>query len=54
MKAGKFPDAKDVRYLPEILKNEDARKKFESTGIGDAQTILYGKNPSPFPTCTAL
>jgi hypothetical protein len=46
VRAGKFPDAKDVRYLPEILKNEDAREKFESTGIRDAQAVLYGKNPA--------
>lgn len=46
VKVGKFPDSKDVRFLPEILKNEEALKKFEKAGIREAQTVLYGKNPS--------
>jgi hypothetical protein len=44
--AGKFPDAKDVRYLPEILENEEALKKFQKAGIREAQEILHRKNPS--------
>jgi hypothetical protein len=46
VKAAKFPDAKDVRYLPEILKSDEALKKFQKAGIREAQTVLYGKNPS--------
>ena len=43
---GKFPDAKDVRLLPEVLENDDASKKFSKSGIREAQAVLYGKNPS--------
>jgi hypothetical protein len=46
VKAGKFPDARDVRSLPEILQNEEAYKKFVKTSIREAETVLYGKNPS--------
>jgi hypothetical protein len=46
VKTGKFPDAKDVRYLPEVLINDEALKKLQKTGIREAQTVLYGKNPS--------
>ena len=46
VKAGKFPDAKDIRYLPGILENGEAHKKFLKFGIREAQTVLYGKNPS--------
>jgi hypothetical protein len=43
---GKFPDAKDVRHLPEILANDQAKKRFEKQGIREAQAILYNANPS--------
>ncbi len=43
---GKFPDAKDIRHLPEILANDDAEKKFLKEGIREAQAVLYDKNPS--------
>lgn len=46
VKATKFPDAKDVRYLTEILKSDEALKKFQKTGIREAQAVLHGKNPS--------
>jgi hypothetical protein len=46
VKGGRFPDAKDVRLLPEILTNDEAFKKFQKSGIREAQTVLYGKNPS--------
>jgi hypothetical protein len=46
VKAGKFPDAKDVRYLPEILKSAEVLKKFEKEGVRAAQEVLHGKNPS--------
>lgn len=44
--AGKFPDAKDVRHLPEILANADAAAKFHAEGIRVAEAVLYNKNPS--------
>jgi len=43
---GKFPDAKDVRLLPDILKNEEAFERFQKAGIREAQAVLYDKNPS--------
>jgi len=43
---GKFPDAKDIRHLPAILENEEARKKFLKAGIREAQRVLFDSNPS--------
>jgi hypothetical protein len=43
---GKFPDAKDVRFLPDILNNSEAFKKFQSSGIREAESVLYKENPS--------
>lgn len=43
---GKFPDAKDVRLLPEILTHSEAQKKLENTGIREAESVLYKENPS--------
>lgn len=46
VRAGKFPDAKDIRRLPDILNNEEAKKKFLDSGIRDAQKVLFNSNPS--------
>jgi hypothetical protein len=43
---GKLPDSKDVRSLPGILANEEAKKKFETHGMREAQAVLYNTNPS--------
>lgn len=43
---GKFPDAKDVRHLPDILDNVEAMKKFETSSIREAEAVLYKENPS--------
>lgn len=43
---GKFPDAKDIRILPEILENEQAVKVFEKGGVQEARAILYAENPA--------
>ena len=42
----KFPDAKDVRLLPEILDNQDAFKKFQKSGIREALKVLQDSDPS--------
>lgn len=42
----KFPDAKDVRDLPEILHHPDAIKKFEKQDMRGAKEILHAANPS--------
>ncbi|MEK7764130.1 MAG: hypothetical protein AAB433_21370 [Nitrospirota bacterium] len=42
----KFPDAKDVRDLPEILGTPDAMKKFEKNDVRGAKEILQEANPS--------
>ena len=43
---GKFPDARDIRHLSDILANDEANKKFLKQGIREAQAVLYNKNPS--------
>lgn len=43
---GKFPDAKDVRLLPEILNNSEALKKLQISSIRAAESVLYKENPS--------
>jgi|GEM_PF-1628515 len=42
----KFPDAKDVRNLPQILESAEAVKKLEKEGIRQAQQVIYETNPS--------
>jgi len=46
VKAGKFPDAKDVRDLPDVLVNPEAVKKFLAGGIPEAREVLLAVNPS--------
>jgi hypothetical protein len=46
VQAGKFPNAVDVRLLPEILKNEEATKALERSGVEKARAVLIEKDPS--------
>jgi hypothetical protein len=46
VKEGRFPDARDVRNLPEILENDMALEAFEEGGANAAKTVLHHKNPS--------
>lgn len=43
---GKFVDSRDVRYLPDILKNEEAYSRFRKSGIREARQVLFDRNPS--------
>jgi len=43
---GKFPDAKNIRRLPEILNNKKAMEKFLNSGFKEAQQVLFQSNPS--------
>lgn len=42
----KLPESKDVRDLPAILQNEEAKRTFEKEGIRAARVILQNANPS--------
>ena len=42
----KFPDAKDVRNLPQILENEKALDMLLTNSVREAKAILYKTNPS--------
>lgn len=44
--AGKFPDAKDVRILPEILDNKDALADLQKHDVQEARAVLYAENPA--------
>lgn len=44
--AGKFPNAVDVRLLPDILKNEEATKALEKSSVEKARAVLIAKDPS--------
>ncbi len=46
VREGRFPDAKDVRNLPEILENDKALQAFEYDGASSAKAVLHEKNPS--------
>src|SRR2546421_6127758 len=46
VKEGKFPDAKDVRDLPEILDMDKALEAFEYGGTQSAKSVLHERNPS--------
>jgi len=46
VKEGKFPDAKDVRDLPEILGTDKALEAFAYGGMPSAQSVLHERNPS--------
>lgn len=46
VKDGRFPDAKDVRNLPEILEADKALEAFEDGGAPAAKLVLHEKNPS--------
>ena len=46
VKEGRFPDAKDVRRLPEILETDKALEAFEDGGVRGADIVLHQKNPS--------
>jgi hypothetical protein len=46
VQAGKFPNATDVRLLPEILKNDEAAKALERSGVERARAVLIEKDPS--------
>jgi hypothetical protein len=43
---GKFPDAKNIRLLPDIMKNKRAMEKFSKTGFKGAQQVLFESDPS--------
>ena len=43
---GKLPDSRDVRDLPGILENDEARDKLENEGIRAARSVLHSANPS--------
>jgi hypothetical protein len=43
---GKFPDAKDVRELPEILGNEAASRAFMTGGVLSSRAVLHVTNPA--------
>jgi hypothetical protein len=43
---GKFPDAKDVRALPEILENTEALAALEKDNVQKAQAVLFAENPA--------
>jgi hypothetical protein len=43
---GKFPDAKDVRDLPDILGGDKALEAFEEGGARAAKQVLHQHNPS--------
>jgi hypothetical protein len=43
---GRFPDAKDVRDLPDILDNESAYNSFVNTGLTAAVAVLHDTDPS--------
>ena len=46
VREGKFPDAKDVRDLPEILDTDKALEAFEYGGTQSAKSVLHERNPS--------
>lgn len=43
---GKFPDAKDVRDLPEIMGNSESLEALEKDGVQKARAVLYAENPA--------
>lgn len=43
---GKLADSRDVRELPAILENEEAKKKFEKEGLKAARQVLQAADPS--------
>lgn len=46
VREGRFPDAKDVRDVPDILKSDQALEAFEDGGAQAAKAVLHDKNPS--------
>ena len=46
VKDNRFPDAKDVRDLPDILETPEARQAFENGGARVAKQVLHDNNPS--------
>ena len=46
VREGKFPDARDVRDLPEILYTDKALEAFEYGGAQSAKSVLHERNPS--------
>lgn len=46
VKDGRFPEAKDVRNLPEILEADKALEAFEHGGATAAKLVLHERNPS--------
>ena len=43
---GKLPDSKDVRDLPGILENNEARQKLDNEGVRAARLVLHSADPS--------
>jgi hypothetical protein len=43
---GRFPDAKDVRLLPDILSDTSTMTTFERDGLAAATAVLHNSNPA--------